>query len=436
MVAKLFNDLVTALDILPDSPAVDLCVNHPSPCVLAGKVRVIVKRPCVYKSLVLTVTGTSRVWMRQGAKTIKAKQVFLKVSKEVVFENGVTTGQGQGAIGAREQQQQRQQQRASSLSSTSSLSNSHPSNNIPVSEEASPSTSTPATTAITTTEAAASTVSPTAPLTTMNGMTATTSTTIPQDAAATTGAQPVISSEPIHRLSMANTLDSSPMTHPQGTRSGLSTPPADNSQPAFFLTQRYQDRSHYDQENAYNHSTTTNNNSGNSNGSGTNNNGVLQNQLRQGVNDIDFHLEFSSHVDNISTTTTTNNNNTNSDSSRSLPSGPFKSSSGDSTIVYTVRATLVMSRRDILVNNQITTSIPLRVQCWQDMIDWRNHSEDHSYHGKRRGKIEFRLQVPKQLDIRRLQDLQFGFEAKWKTLNDRLRIREVHYSIIEEETQM
>ncbi|KAG0050730.1 hypothetical protein BGZ90_006959, partial [Linnemannia elongata] len=83
MVGKLFNDLVTALDILPESSTVDICINHPSPAVLAGKVRVIVKRPCVYKSLILTVTGTSRVWMRQGAKTIKAKQVFLKTSKEI-----------------------------------------------------------------------------------------------------------------------------------------------------------------------------------------------------------------------------------------------------------------------------------------------------------------------------------------------------------------
>ncbi|KAF9911888.1 hypothetical protein EC991_001792 [Linnemannia zychae] len=426
MVAKLFNDLVTALDILPESSTVDLCVNHPSPCVLAGKVRVIVKRPCVYKSLVLTVTGTSRVSMRQGAKTIKAKQIFLNVSKEVVFENGgglLTTGHSQGAIGAREQQQRRQQQRASSLSSTSSLSNSHPSNNIPVSEESSPSTSAPA---ITTGAAAtASTVLPMAASTTMNRMTATA--IIPQGASTTISAQPAISGEPSHRLSIADSIDSSPMTHPEGTRNGLSTPPADNSQSAFIVNQ----------ENTFNHSTSTynnnnNNNNSNSNGAGTNSNGLLQNQLRQGVNDIDFHLEFPSHVDS----TPNNNNNASGDSSRSLPSGPFKSFSGDSSIVYTIRATLVMSRRDILVNNQITTSIPFRVQCWQDMIDWRNHSEDHSYHGKRRGKIEFRLQVPKQLDTRRLHDLQFGFEAKWKTLNNRLKIREVQYSIIEEETQM
>ncbi|KAG0377798.1 hypothetical protein BGX24_005441 [Mortierella sp. AD032] len=384
MVAKLFNDLVTALDILPSSPTVDLCVNHPSPCALTGKVRVIVKRPCVYKSLVLTITGTSRVWMRQGAKTIKAKQVFLKVSKEIVFDGG----NGGGSL-----------------------------------------TTGPAT-------AVSTTASPVSALNMVNRVM--TAITIPQGP---TSAQPVISGEPSHGLdsmATANTDDSSPMTHiQQGTRSGLSTPPADNSQPSYFPTQHYQDRRLSEQESTHNHPTIHNNsnNNSNSNGSGTNNNGHLQNQLRQGVNDIDFYLEFPSHVDNINNSTNTNNT-TNSDSSRSLPSGPFKSFSGDSTIVYTVSATLVMSRRDILVNNQITTSIPLRVQCWQELIDWRNQSEDHSYHGKRRGKIEFRLQVPKQLDIRRLQDLQFGFDAKWKTLQDRLRIKEVHYAIIEEETQI
>ncbi|KAF9099298.1 hypothetical protein BGX23_003153 [Mortierella sp. AD031] len=258
MVGKLFNDLVTALDILPESSTVDLCVNHPSPCVLAGKVRVIVKRPCVYKSLVLTVTGTSRVWMRQGAKTIKAKQVFLKASKEIVFDGagGSSSGNGGGV-----------------------------------------------------------------------GVLATGSSAI-------------------------------------GGGGG----------------------------------------------------------------------EFPSHVDNTSSTDNNNTTNNSNDSSRSLPSGPMKSRSGDSTIVYTLSATLVMSRRDILVNNQITTSIPFRIQCWQDTIDWRNQSEDHSYHGRRRAKIEFRLQVPKQLDMRRLQDLQFGFEARWRTLQDRLKVREIHYSIIEEET--
>ncbi|KAF8943661.1 hypothetical protein BGZ47_005206 [Haplosporangium gracile] len=446
MVGKLFNDLVTALDILPEPSTVDICINHPSPAVLAGKVRVIVKRPCVYKSLVLTVTGTSRVWMRQGAKTIKAKQVFLKASKEIVFE-GQGSDVGLGAIGAggaggrgqQQQQQQRQQQRASSLSSMTSLSNSHPSN-IPVSpvsqteEEAFPFTS-PTSTAAAPAAGVGSRM-----MTRMSRMmttaTATTTTTTPQGVVSVQ--QPVRSSEPGHAFSVSNNAadgeDSSPMTHLDPVDGiGLSTLPTDNSnsnsntvnnsqQPPLSLNS--------------NHNRDNSNSSNNYNGSGTTTNSHLQNQLRQGVNDIDFYLEFPSHVDNPDINNNNNNNAAASDSSRCLPSGPFKSFSGDSTIVYTLSATLVMSRRDILVNNQMTTSIPFRVQCWQDMVDWRNHSEDHSYHGKRRGKIEFQVQVPKQLDMRRLQDLQFGFEARWKTLQNRLKIKEVHYSIIEEETQI
>lgn len=446
MVAKLFNDLVTALDILPESPTVDICVNHPSPAVLAGKIRVIAKRPCVYKSLVLTVTGTSRVWMRQGAKTIKAKQVFLKATKEIMFEGqnaGAIRG-GDGAGGSRDQQQQqqqRQQQRASSLSSMTSLANSHTSNNVPASpvsltaEESFQSTST-------STSAAAAPVA--APAATTGGggggsgmmkrmsrlLTTTTTTTtttgaIPQTAAVS--ARPVRSGEPSHGFSVSNADDddSSPMTHlGPFDGNGLSTAADTNNSNTINSNSQPIQYQH-----GHNNLTRDNSNSNNNNnGSGATTNGQLQNQLRQGVNDIDFYLEFPSHVDNTDSTV--------SDSSRCLPSGPFKSLSGDSTIVYTLSATLVMSRRDILVNNHMTTSIPFRIQCWQDMVDWRNHSEDHSYHGKRRGKIEFRLEVPKQLDMRRLQDLHFGFEARWKTLQDRLKIKEVHYSIIEEETQM
>ncbi|KAF9148562.1 hypothetical protein BG015_009706 [Linnemannia schmuckeri] len=449
MVGKLFNDLVTALDILPESSTVDICINHPSPAVLAGKVRVIAKRPCVYKSLVLTVTGTSRVWMRQGAKTIKAKQVFLKSSKKIVFE-GQGSNVGVGAIGdggaggreQQQQQQQRQQQRASSLSSMTSLSNSHPSN-IPVSpvsqteEEAFPSTS-----PISTAAAPAAGVG-TGVMTRMSRMmtTTTTATTTTMLQGAVSAQQPVRSSEPSHGFSMSNNAadddNSSPMTHLGPLDEiGLSTPPADNSNSNNNTVNNSQQPTPPSLNSSHNRD-----NSNSSNyyyGSGTTTNSHLQNQLRQGVNDIDFYLEFPSHVNNPDTNNNNNNNNNTaaSDSSRCLPSGPFKSFSGDSTIVYTLSATLVMSRRDILVNNQMTTSIPFRVQCWQDIVDWRNHSEDHSYHGKRRGKIEFRLEVPKQLDMRRLQDLQFGFEARWKTLQDRLKIKEVHYSIIEEETQI
>ncbi|KAF9921063.1 hypothetical protein FBU30_008954 [Linnemannia zychae] len=420
MVGKLFNDLVTALDILPESSTVDICVNHPSPCALAGKVRIIVKRPCVYKSLVLTATGTSRVWMRQGSKTIKAKQVFLKASKEIIFDGsdshaavvgggGVQSSMaiGGGVEGGSEQQQQRR--RASSLSSMSSLLNSYPSNNIlasSVTEERPLSISASASTAVATEFSVSNTAAEGGLITRSSRVNATTNTPIPQGAAART--QPLDGSNPGSSASnMENDHDhNGPMTHLRRHMSGssvLSVPPANSAN--------------------------TNNVSSN-NRSGTN--GFPQNQLRQGVNDIDFYLEFPSHMDSPST----DNNSTTNDSSRSLPSGPFKSSSGDSTIVYNLSATLIMSRRDILVNNQITTSIPFQVQCWQDMIDWRTQNEDHSYHGKRRGKIEFRLQVPKQLDLRRLQDLQFGFEAQWMTLHHKLQIQEVHYAIIEEETQI
>lgn len=387
--------------------------------------------------------------MRQGAKTIKAKQVFLKTSKEIVFEGqglnaGAIGGGNGGGAGSREQQQ-RQQQRASSLSSMTSLSNSHPSN-IPVSPvsmtevEAFPSTSTnTATTAATAVAAAAGGV-----MTRMSRILTTTATTIPQGASATSAQQPVRSGEPSHGFNLPNNAtdddDSCPMTH-MGPLDGiaLSTPPADhnansntvnnNQRPAPLSLGPFP----HSRDNS---NSSSGSNSNNNNGSGTTTNGHLLNQLRQGVNDIDFYLEFPSHVDNPDTNNNNNSDTAASDSSRCLPSGPFKSLSGDSTIVYTLSATLVMSRRDILVNNQMTTSIPFRIQCWQDMVDWRNHSEDHSYHGKRRGKIEFRLEVPKQLDMRRLQDLHFGFEARWKTLQDRLKVKEIHYSIVEEETQI
>ncbi|KAF9567875.1 hypothetical protein BGW38_008843, partial [Lunasporangiospora selenospora] len=154
------------------------------------------------------------------------------------------------------------------------------------------------------------------------------------------------------------------------------------------------------------------------------------NQLVKGVNDIDFSIEFPSHIFNIDP-----------DHPPSLdpvpiplPSGPMKTLAVDSTILYTLRATLVMSRRDILVNNRITVAVPFEVQAWQDPIDWRQ-SEDHSYHGKRRGKIDFQFHVPKQLDLRRLQELQFGFEGKWRTHQDHLKVKEVEYYIVEDELQ-
>ncbi|KAI8606080.1 hypothetical protein EDD21DRAFT_361963 [Dissophora ornata] len=299
MPRKLFNDLVTTLDIIPASSTVDLCVHHPTTCALTGKVRVIAKRPCVYKSLVLTVTGTTRVWYRQGPRTIKGKQVFLEVSKEIVFENASSNTSSR-----------RDPPRDSDSSNNSS------------------------------------------------------------------------SSSPITRP------PSAPMNHGQPSAEGVSLSPVFGHMPC------------------------------------------VQNRLDEGVNDIDFSIEFPSHIDL-------------KDAPpipaadmylHSLPSGPLKTTAGDSSIVYTLSATLTMSRKDILVNNQISASMPFRIQGWQDTID-QHSSEDHSYHGKRKGRIEFQFQVAKQLDLRRLQELQFGFRASWKTLQDRLKVKEIQYYLIEEETQ-
>ncbi|KAI7822031.1 hypothetical protein BC939DRAFT_454561, partial [Gamsiella multidivaricata] len=290
MVGKLFNDLVTALDIIPSSSTVHLCVHHPSTCALSGKVRVLAKRPCIYKSLVLTVTGTTRICSRQGSRTIKAKQVFLNVSKEILFEGHSATGRRNSAL-------------AQGNAETGMAPRDSPNTEEGARErEQSPSGTTPA------------------------------------------------------------------------------SPPS-----------------------------------------------RTQNQLLPGVNDIDFRIEFPSHIRSKASTSTPSPSTPSPQSDPdlcSLPSGPMKTTAGDSSIMYTLRATLVLSRRDILVNNHMTATTPFRVQSWQDTIDYRQ-SEDHSFHGKRRGKIEFQFQVPKQLDLRRLQELQFGFKASWRTLQDQLKVKEV-----------
>lgn len=154
-----------------------------------------------------------------------------------------------------------------------------------------------------------------------------------------------------------------------------------------------------------------------------------RNQLKEGVNDIEFTIEFPSHLSKDQQPSPSRE-----EHPYSLPTGPIKSASGDSSITYILSAALVMSRRDILVNNHVCASIPFQVQNWHDVIDWRR-SEDHSYHGKRRDKIEFQFEVPKQLDLRRLQELQFGFKGSWRTLQDNLKVREIEYYIVEEEQQ-
>ncbi|KAF9930294.1 hypothetical protein BGZ65_005418, partial [Modicella reniformis] len=331
MVRRLFNDLVTALDIIPNSSTIDLCVHHPSTCSLTGKVRILAKRPCVYKSLVLTVTGTTRVLSRQGSRTVKAKQAFLYVSKEIVYENAIPT--------------QRNRRPDSMLSTLARGA-----------------------VAVTATAAAAPT---------MNAQ---------RDSSDSSSS----SSLALSQTSALADLFAQPSTITQASASVSAT--------GGRSTQVHIP--------------------------------IVQNQLKEGVNDIEFKIEFPSHLQQQQQQASPSRE----EQLCTIPSGPIKSTSGDSSITYTLSATLAMSRRDILVNNHISASIPFRVQNWQDSIDWRR-SEDHSYHGKRRDKIEFQFQVPKQLDLRRLQDLQFGFQASWRSLQDDLKVKEIQYYIVEEEQQ-
>ncbi|KAF9572771.1 hypothetical protein EC968_009499 [Mortierella alpina] len=337
MVRKLFNDLVTTLDILPTSCTVDVCINHPSTCVLSGKVRIIAKRPCVYKSLVLTVTGSTRVWLRQGAKTFKAKQIFLQSSQQVVREPSLT--------------------RARSPSTSDTLD---PTVSAPEQQQ-----------------------------------------------------QSIAEIAEIARTGSGDELDdSSPITHMHREHPVVrhATPPPEEDQLALDTPA----------EGPLSPSV----------GSADAQMTPVLNQLVAGVNDIEFSIEFPSHVQPKDDPESASNEMRLS----CLPSGPMKTTCGVSSITYTLSAVLVMSRRDILVNNNMSTSIPFRVQNWQDSVDGRQN-EDHAYHGKRRGKVEFQFQVPKQLDTRRLHELQFWFQASWRTLSDSLKVKEVQYYLIEEEQQ-
>ncbi|KAG0055541.1 hypothetical protein BGZ83_008286 [Gryganskiella cystojenkinii] len=250
MVGKLFNDLVTTLDILLDTPTIDICTNHSSVCSLRGKIRIIAKRPFVFRSLLLSVNGASRIALRQSAKTFKYKQVFLDVTKDLALEH---------------------EQSAS---------------------------------------------------------------------------------------------------------------------------------------------------------------------LHEGMNEIDFVIDFPSHLSIKNNDSPLPPQPLTIDEAEMcpLPSGPTKTQSTDSSISYKLSAMLVMSRRDILVNNHVSAWVPFRVQAWQDAIDFRLN-EDHSYHGKRRARIEFQFQVPKQLDSQQLGLLQFGFQGSWRTLHDHLKVKEIQYFLIEEELQ-
>ncbi|KAF9914887.1 hypothetical protein BX616_007370 [Lobosporangium transversale] len=357
MVAKLFNDLVTALDIIPDSSTIDLCVGHPSTCALTGKVRIIAKRPCAYKSLVVTATGISRVWNRQGSRTIKAKQIILDVSKEITYDNPMFTKRP---------------------------------NSLPLPSLASPVEELPSWT------------NPTA-------VTATTSSSSSQHVSANVVLSPSVPPQTQRDITRSNSNNES--TSPVTFQSS-------DSFPVGSLPEQQQQRQSPVPSDALSSFQTS----------------LGQNQLNQGVNDIDFRIEFPSHM-NINDSSPPN---TTTDISQlcHLPSGPMKTTAGgDASIIYTLRVTLIMSRKDILVNNHMSTSVPFRVQSWQDMNESRHQSDDHTYHGKRRNKIEFQFEVPRQLDLRRLQDLQLGFQGSWRTLQDHLKVKEIQYYIVEEEHQ-
>ncbi|KAG0076119.1 hypothetical protein BGZ93_009530 [Podila epicladia] len=318
MGVKLFNDLITVLDVLPSSHTVDICVNHPSTVAIVGKVRIIAKRPCVYKSLVLTATGNARI-IRGAGSRLQSHQLFLHATTDVVHQSPLPSSYNPGASSA-------------PTSPVSSPTEENPRNSL------------------------------------SGGF------FVPTD---------------------ANESTSSPEQTAESTPSASQQPSTDNDTPA--------------DSNAPQMTFATN-------------------QLHAGVNDIDFRLEFPSHYKSHLTCPQGEVH------LHSLPTGSLRTG-GDSTIDYCLRTTLTLSRRDVLVNNSLSVTIPFKVQTWQDQID-QSHGEEHAYHGKRRGKIEFEFHVPKQLDARRLHELHFGFQGGWKVLDERLKVDKVHYYIVEEEAQM
>ncbi|KAG0354600.1 hypothetical protein BG005_006344 [Podila minutissima] len=313
----LFNDLVTVLDVLPSSPTVDICVNHPSTVAIVGKVRIIAKRPCVYKSLVLTATGNTRIIRRAGTR-LQSHQLFLHATTDVVRQSPLPSSFIPGAS-------------AVPTSPVSSPTEENPRNSL------------------------------------SGGFFA------PTDVNESTS-------------SSEQTAESTPSISQQPSTDN-DTPADSNSPQMTFAT----------------------------------------NQLYAGVNDIDFRLEFPSHYKSHLTCPPGEVH------LHSLPTGSLRTGN-HSTVDYCLRTTLTLSRRDVLVNNSLSVTIPFKVQTWQDQID-QSHGEEHAYHGKRRGKIEFEFHVPKQLDARRLHELHFGFQGGWKVLDERLKVDKVHYYIVEEEVQ-
>ncbi|KAG0234593.1 hypothetical protein BGW41_001106 [Actinomortierella wolfii] len=335
------SDQIIALDILPLSDSVDIPVNRPSTCSLQGKVRIITKRPCYFKSLVLTLTGSATVTRRQ-AKTIMGSQVFLHVTQPI-------------------------------------------------------STFTPPT-------GLASPTSPTAP----TSPTSTMSRALPSPA-----------SSPVHQPMTDGIFDA----HIHSSRTGTVSPP----------TSPHTIPSNHTEE----HTPT--------------------NYLKEGLNDIFFTLSFPSHPHLPSDPQAAAALTRQEICGLSLPAGPIRTACG-SVIEYRLQATLTMQKSFSLIgvvaghHSPKTVSIPIHIQPWQDPIvpypdSWsRRHRRrnrhlqyeepDHTYHGKRRGKIHFHFQVPKQLDRGRLHDLQFSFQGSWKTLMDSVKVKEIEYYIVEEESQL
>ncbi|KAG0331582.1 hypothetical protein BG004_001600 [Podila humilis] len=375
MGVKLFNDLVTVLDVLPSSPQVDICVNHPSTCVISGKVRIMAKRPFVYKSLVVTATGTSRITRRN----LQAQQLFLLASTEIVHQG------------------QQQHQTPLSLSSPTT-----PTTVLP----------TTATAAATTRLTESSLSSQTTPSIVPTFLPGSSRDELPAS---------IYSGDSVRRQSDENES----MIISQAAQSRVVTT-VGGTEPTLPVLS-----SSLDATESIGPSITAT--------AATTQPQVTfsTNQLQAGVNDIDFRIEFPSHhkpyMMSNHDSNNNNNNNNNEVHQQSLPTGPIRTSS-HSCLDYMLRTTLTLSRRDVLVNNQLSVTTPFRVQTWQDQID-ASHCEEHAYHGQRRGKIEFEFQVPKQLDAKRLDELQLNFQGGWKVLDSRLKVEKVHYYLIEEECQ-
>ncbi|KAF9412349.1 hypothetical protein BGZ94_001068, partial [Podila epigama] len=346
MGVKLFNDLITVLDVLPNSTTVNLCVNHPGMAAIEGKVRIIAKRPCTYKSLVLTATGSARISGRNGNR-MSARQVFLDVSTEVIHQSPPQSAQLSTPLSSplSSPRPERPHDRSDNNNERND-DNNHGADNFGT---------------------------PIVPS---------------DDYTSNSGSR--------HRPSAGQIAPLSPLSR-QSSMDENENSNTNNSIPVDNVVQSSPQLT------------------------------FLTNQLQAGVNDIDFRLEFPSHYDSHMACPASEV------PLHCLPAGPLHTPA-NSVITYILRTTLTLSRRDILVNNQLSVTRPFRIQTWQDQIDV-SHSEEHAFHGKRRDKIEFEFQVPKLLDANRLHELHLGFQGGWKVLDNELKVDKIHYYLMEEEVQ-